>query len=105
MAEQDQDRIVEARRQVHLFQELLEHPAWVELRKVAEAQVANRRNQYFRGPLKEGQTVNQQQWELGEASGIETFLRLPEILLETGRAIIEEYVNATKVDSAESGGE
>lgn len=85
-------QVEEARRQLSLFRELEQFPAWVELREAANAQIASRRNKYYRNPLKAGQTIEEQQWELGEAAGIEFFVKLPEIMIQSARTIIEEWV-------------
>lgn len=74
-----------------MFQELLELPGWARLVEAARAQVHNRRIGYVRGPIKEGSNVYEQQWMLGEANGIETFISLPRTLIESSRAIIEEH--------------
>lgn len=68
----------------------MQSPAWEELRKAAQVQIDTRRNKYYRSPLKEGQTIFEQQFELGEATGIELFLKLPEIVLAAATAVIEE---------------
>ncbi len=77
-----------------MFRELLELPAWARLVEAARAQVHNRRINYVRGPIKEGSNVYEQQWNLGEANGIETFIHLPQTLIESNRAIIEEHMNS-----------
>lgn len=93
MDEQQQeadDQLSEARRQVRVFQELLTSPAWVELAKIAEVQVHNRRQKHIFQPLASSDGVLQQQWELGEAGGIELFMRLPQNIIDGCLAILEE---------------
>ena len=59
------------------FLELVHHPAWGHLLKMAENQVAHRRNRWNLTPT-DPTSIYQQQWELGEAAGIHLFMRLPQ---------------------------
>lgn len=68
----------------------MQSPAWVELRKVGDAQIQSRRGKHLTGPIKEGVSIYQQQFELGEAAGIELFFKLPEIVMDAARTIIKE---------------
>ena len=97
--EKELTQLEEARRTVALFQELVQSQAWVELRKVADAQIHNRRSAYLKGPLKADVSIYQQQFELGEAAGIELFFNIPAIALEAAKAIIKEHEDINVQDS------
>lgn len=71
------------------LQALVELPGWRKVVEAAAVQIANRRNKYYRTPLKDGAQF-EMQWELGEAAGIEFFVKLPEVIITAARAIIEE---------------
>ena len=83
------EQVTEARQEAQQLQELLVSPGWAVLVRVANAQINNRRGPYMRAPLK-SDTMLEQQWTLGEASGIEIFIRLPDTIVESHKSIIEE---------------
>lgn len=84
------DRKSDAQRTVRLMSELLESKGWKELVQAAHEQIKNRRGKHLVGPLKEGMSIYAQQFELGEAAGIELFTKIPLTLLEGSRAVLEE---------------
>jgi hypothetical protein len=67
------------------------------LLKAADAQVKARRGKYMLSPIKDG-NVFQQQFELGEAAGIDFMVRIPTIAIEGARAIIEEHRSANETE-------
>lgn len=79
-----------------MYRELLESPAWVELVKAAEVQIHHRRQKYNFAPLNSTDALLQQQWELGEASGIDLFVRLPQSIIDGCEAVIAERTQHEK---------
>lgn len=97
------DQLTEARQQVQLFRALQASPGWAALVEVAQAQISHRRQKYNLVPLKTTDGLLEQQWELGEASGIELFLRLPQSIIDGGEAIITERMqNEPRVAESDS---
>jgi hypothetical protein len=76
-----QNRLQELSEALNQFRKLIETPGWAELVKVARAQAQARRNQVIGSPLLKMDDVLAQQWNLGEASGIETIVALPHTII------------------------
>ena len=93
------DRATEARREVRQLRELQQLPGWAALVSAANAQIHNRRRKYQTGPIQDG-NIYQQQWELGEASGIEVFINLPQIIIDGALAVLQEIKENVPKDDA-----
>ena len=79
----------------------MQHPGWVALLEIAKAQVHNRRVNHMRAPLKEGVSLAHQQWELGEASGMELLMTLPMTLIEAGTSIVKEHTQTEEANNVQ----
>ncbi len=71
------------------FQNLVKSPAWDRLVKYANAQVETRRRS-VNGPIKTEEDRAEANFTLGEAAGIELFIKMPGILVETAQAIVDK---------------
>jgi len=67
---------------------LIEMPGWKLLTKAAEVQVVSRRNEVMMKPADHPLV---QEFEKRTVQGIELFMKLPEILLENSKAVLEAY--------------
>lgn len=63
-------------------------PGWKLLRAAAEAQSLSRRNEVM---MKATEQPLVQEFEKGTVQGIEIFMRLPEILIENSKAVLDAY--------------
>jgi hypothetical protein len=85
-----QTQFEEAKMTIREFRELIETPGWKSLKEVARAQIEARRAQHSRTPAIGTEGMLKQQWDFGEACGIELFLSLPQSLIDGAEAIIQE---------------
>jgi hypothetical protein len=76
----------EAVRTKRKMEALVATEGWKILAAAAEAQVKLRRNEVNLKPTTDN---NQENFMKGEASGIETFIRIPTALIDEAKAIIE----------------
>ena len=100
-APEEPQRVQECRAELQLYQELLTSRGWVELVEAAKKQMHARRAPYLRGPIQDG-NIYKQQYELGEAAGIELFINIPQVVIDSCRAIIEEHTNANTTAPSQS---
>lgn len=89
MEEEARQRLQEVRRTLHRFHSLVRSPGWAELREVALAQIATRQNLNL-GPIKDTSGIYEQEYRKGEVAGIQLFLSLPDIQIDTSEAILGE---------------
>ena len=59
----------------------MQQPGWAELLKIQKQQTNNRRGKYLLEPLEGTDKLTQQQFELGEAAGMEFILGLPDMVI------------------------
>ena len=83
-----EEQRTEAFRHKEQMKALVEMPGWKLLVAAAEVQVRNRRNDVM---MKPAENITAQEFEKGTVQGIELFMKLPEILLENSKAVLEAY--------------
>ena len=83
-----EEQRIEAFRHKEQMKALVEMPGWKLLVAAAEVQVRNRRNDVM---MKPAENITAQEFEKGTVQGIELFMKLPEILLENSKAVLEAY--------------
>ena len=83
-----EEQRTEAFRHKEQMKALIEMPGWKLLTKAAEVQVISRRNEVMMKPADHPLV---QEFEKGTVQGIELFMKLPEILLENSKAVLEAY--------------
>jgi len=83
----------EMREVVEAFQSLLTHPGWGRLVRLAEEQVYNRTQKVMKTPTSREYTSMLQEFEKGEASGIELFMAIPLVTLEQFKDLITEEID------------
>lgn len=83
----DEQRI-EALQHKAQMEALVATPGWKLLRAAAESQALSRRNEVMMKPTEQPLL---QEFEKGTVQGIEIFMKMPEILIENSKAILEAY--------------
>ena len=76
MSQQTEEVIRELRK-------LIKSPGWVQLLKIADAQIETRRRAIILSPLKAMDEVLEQEYAKGEIAGIMLFLSLPETWMQS----------------------
>jgi hypothetical protein len=78
---------------------LTKHPAWALVMKIAEEQLTGRIDNIMLNPVATVDATLQQEYLKGEVSGIKLFCRLPQILMDTLAADIEQLGDNDDSDS------
>lgn len=82
---------------------LLESPGWARLVEIATAQINHRRGQHTLAPLQDASKIGVQQFELGEAAGIDLFVNLPKSLIASHDAAMQSRRAAERESEDEQG--
>lgn len=96
------ERIREARATLRRYQDLLQSDAWAGLVEAANAQIHARRRKHELKPLVDSGKITEQQFEFGEAAGIELFIKIPQNEIDACRSVIEEYEQNVEENSGDA---
>ncbi len=82
MQDETEQSLEELQRDQHALQELIEGRGWEVLMNIAEGQKRNRTNRVMLTTVNADYTVEAEQFEKGEVSGITLFQTMPDVALE-----------------------
>lgn len=83
------------------FRELLQQPGWDELVRIGTAQAGMRRHKWSHSFLTGEDQKFEQQWMLGEASGMDALMRLPNMIVADYEVQVKELVDAEEAKRKE----
>lgn len=74
----------------------MQEPGWAALLEIKEVQTRIRRGNHLLSPLQDANKLPMQQFELGEAAGMDAIMKLPYDLIEDYKQQVHEELTETE---------
>ncbi len=87
-------RIAQSQENKDLLTSLVNHAGWKYLERVAKAQIEIRKNKIFLEPLSSLNDAVGQEFLKGEATGMNTLLKLPYVLIDEAETVATSLIKA-----------